>query len=245
MEKSIAFDIESKLIKHFYDEEGCDTIIDLGCWLGVLAYKTYNLIKPEKFILIDAIPLYLRMVRELFKKHNIEKNIYAFPMCVVHNPEKFNGYFNLDLNNTIHTSNVLPQRELMKDRIMVGIPTANVVNVSQAASILRPLITPKTHLKIDIDSMDAALVTELIKQNSAPVSLNFECGFGSTTEKLNFFKFIEFLRMHSKYKIPSIKEFNIEEYDMIDLFLNSKSYAIMNYKLVNKVITIQNVIQSF
>lgn len=228
LKHSPGFDAEATVIKHFYDVNGCDTLIDVGCWLGVLALKNYMLIQPKKMILVDAIPMYLRMCRELFKSHNLIENIWALPMCIVPEPEKFNDHFLIDLSNTVSTSNVLPKNDIMKDRIRVNIPTYKpAVTPQKAAEVLSTLITNKTYLKIDIDTIDYDLVMGLLKLVK-PTTMNFECMIYNDHLKSKFFKTVEFLKTNG-YALPDLTTLDLSKYDFIDLFVSNNEWAIMTY----------------
>jgi hypothetical protein len=206
--------------------------------LGVLAFKNYQKIKPNKMILIDAIPMYLRTCRELFAKSNMIDNIWALPLCIVNNPETFENYFKIDLSNTISTSNILDQpAQITKEKIKVYMPTAPAVSPNRAADIIGKLITARTYIKIDIDTMDYDLVCSLISSGNKPAAINFECPLWTDQYITKLHYTLEVLKDNG-YVIPDNIQEIISNSNMLDIFVSSESWAVMTYIIDNNYSTI-------
>lgn len=225
------FDQAVKIVQQLYHANNCDTLIDIGCWLGVLSLKFHNAVQPKKIILVDAVPLYLRMCRELFAEHKLLDNVWALPMCIVPDPSKYQNYFVTDLNRSMDTSNLLNQPVMMKDRIQVHVPTHKpAVTPYSAARVLSDLITPTTYVKIDIDGMDYAIVTHLV-QHSKPAVISFECLIYNDTFKTNFIKAMEKVQ-EAGYSTPDVQNLDISDAILLDLFVSKDSWAVMVYTRV-------------
>ena len=226
MERSIALEAETAIVKYFYELHNCDTLIDVGCWTGVLALKMHKIINPQRLIIVDAVPMYLRMCRELFKQHNIT-NVYAEELCIVRDPVQYPGYFKINLSDSINTSNVLEQHDQMRDKIVVQMPTVKAVTPQQGAKILGNMITDKTYFKLDIDSMDYAVLTEMLNAGIKPVAMNFECLLDTTARKNEFRRLLRLLNQNG-YFIPE-SDSVIEEFQMLDFFTSTRGWAAMTY----------------
>lgn len=226
MESSIALEAETAIVKYFYDLHNCNRLIDVGCWTGVLALKMHKLINPAEMILVDAVPMYLRMSRELFKAHKIN-NVYAEELCIVKDPKAFPGYFKINLSDSINTSNVLEQIDQMKDKIVVQMPTVPAVDVKTATGTLSKLITDQTYFKLDVDSMDYAVITELINSGVKPVAMNFECLIDTPARKNELRRVLKLLGL-AGYYIPE-SDYIIDNYQMLDFFTGNQGWAAMTY----------------
>jgi SAM-dependent methyltransferase len=98
---------EHRLSSEFFLNNNCETFIDVGCWTGVNAYFFCKEVKPKKTILIDAVPTYLKFAKDLFSKDASLNNIYFNELLILvrKDIESWPGYFVVDINNTLDTSN--------------------------------------------------------------------------------------------------------------------------------------------
>lgn len=227
LNRSPAFDVQTSILEEFFVNNNCSQLVDIGCWLGVLGYKLYEKIKPKNLILIDALPIYLSLTKDLFTEKYKDSDIILGEMCIHSEPDKFEHYFRLDIENTINTSNLLPKKNQLRKKIVVGVPTATAVTPSEAAYIFKYYLKKDAALKIDLDTMDYFLIRAMLERGFCPSVINFENlvlienGLNKFNNSLNLLK-------QFGYKVPEI-QIPSNQYAMYDFFTSKTDWKIMGY----------------
>ena len=242
MDVSVGFDAEAQAAKELYDEENCDVFVDLGSWLGVLSYKFKKTINPETLYILDAIPLYLRMTRNLFLREQIEENVFLGEMCVVTDPEKFNDRFEVNISDSIQTSTILPQPQL-KNKIIVSIPTAPAITPLTASNRLFSLYKNNGYLKLDIDGMDCSLVNAVLDLDTPPKVIHFEGLIDKDKRREEFRTTLKKLKEHG-FAVPDDTTVFESGYIMVVLMSSKSAWRLLTYTLDNNSIAYDTVISS-
>lgn len=232
---SPGFDEEVRLAKKLYELEECDTLIDLGCWLGVLGMKFKKVIKPNKLYLIDAIPLYLNVAQTLFKECYIDATFIE--MCIVPDPASFNRRFNVILNDSINTSSAVINKKYDPETIIVSLPTtSNIVDPMAAATALKLLCGEQGYLKMDIDGMDYTLIDAILASDFRPRVLHFEGLKYQFTDQLKLI--IQKIRA-AGYQLPPDDQILAPGTDMCCITCSANHWGIIYYKVINGIMTYQ------
>jgi hypothetical protein len=242
MSHSPGFDAEAQAAKELYDAENCDVLIDLGSWIGVLSYKFKKIVNPETLYILDAVPLYLRMTRNLFLREKIEGNVFLEEMCVVPDPEKFNNRFEINISDSIQTSTILPQPDL-KNKIIVSIPTTQAITPFNAGIKLSSLYKNSGYLKLDIDGMDCSLVNTILDLPIQPKVIHFEGLIDKDKRREEFKTTLKKLKEHG-FSVPNESTVFDSGFIMIVLISSKSQWRLLTYTLIDGMIIYDTVISS-
>jgi hypothetical protein len=242
MSFSPGFDAEAQAAKELYDAENCNVFVDLGSWLGVLSYKFKKTVNPETLYILDAVPLYLRMTRNLFLREKIEENVFLEEMCVVQNPEKFNNRFDINISDSIQTSTILPQPHL-KNKIIVSVPTTKSITPFNAGIKLASLYKNNGYLKLDIDGMDCALVNAILTLKTQPKVIHFEGLIDKDFRREEFRTTLKKLKEHG-FSVPDESTVFNSGFIMVVLISSKSAWRLLTYNLVDNMLIYNSVISS-
>lgn len=236
---SPGFDAEAQAAKELYDAENCEVFIDLGSWVGVLSYKFKKIVNPKTLYILDAVPLYLRMTRNLFLREKIEENVFLEEMCIVPNPEKFNNRFNINISDSIQTSTILPQPQL-KNKIIVSVPTTEAITPFNAGIKLSSLYKNNGYLKLDIDGMDCALVNAVLSLKMQPKVIHFEGLIDKDHRREEFRTTLKKLKENG-FSIPDDSIIFDSGFIMVVVITSKYNWRLLTYTMVNNNIVFNNV----
>ena len=239
---SPGFDAEAQAAKELYDAENCEVFIDLGSWVGVLSYKFKKIVNPKTLYILDAVPLYLRMTRNLFLREQIEDNVFLEEMCVVPNPEKFNNRFEINISDSIQTSTILPQPQL-KNKIIVSVPTTSAITMFSAGIRLSSLYKNNGYMKLDIDGMDCSLVNAILDLKTQPKVIHFEGLIDISIRREEFRLTLKKLKEQG-FSVPTDSLVFESDYVMVVLITSKSDWRLLTYTMFNDIIIYNNVISS-
>lgn len=193
---------ETLIIKEFYTANACNTFIDMGCWLGVLSARVKKYVDPSRLILIDAIPTYLHVAKQLLVQENFSSNVEIFEMSVIDTPT-FPKFMTVDLNNTMDSSSIkYAQPESDKT---INLPIANPKTCKDAAIEIFNLAPNSAYLKMDIDGVDYSFLQALLNINYFPSVIQFEAWLFHPDYLTNCISILEQFSAVG-YKVPSPDE---------------------------------------
>jgi len=219
---------EATLAAELYLEEGCDSLVDLGCWLGVLGLKLKQLLNPKRLYLLDALPLYLFIAQMLFTEQEALADVTFQEMYVLPDDAHQPRYFTVDFGNSIRTSTSL-KLSYDSTRVLALIPVGETVTTAEAIVKLRELCGAAGYLKIDIDGVDYALVNELLQTDFRPKVLHFEGLKHNPDFEYQLFETLESLR-RAGYLVPTTELIFEESRDMVCLMTSKNGWRLLSYK---------------
>jgi FkbM family methyltransferase len=189
---------EVETISEFYTNHGCNTFVDLGCWLGVLSAQVKKAVNPNKHIMIDAVPTYLYLAKSLLTTEQLDANIELIEMSII-DREEFPSHLTVNLDDTLNTSSI---RTTTKADITVNLPIANPKTCNDAAIEIFNLAPNSTYLKMDLDGVDYSFLKSLISLNYLPSVIHFEAWLMTPIE---FKECISILAQFEElgYKVPN------------------------------------------
>jgi FkbM family methyltransferase len=161
---------EVETIGEFYTSHGCNTFVDVGCWLGVLSAQVKKTVNPDKHIMIDAVPAYLYLAKDLLTREKLDANIDIVEMSII-DSEEFPTHLTVNLDNTADSSSF---RKTAGDGITVNIPIANPKTCNDAALEIFNLAPNSAYLKIDLDGIDYSFLESLLSISYLPSVIHFE-----------------------------------------------------------------------
>jgi FkbM family methyltransferase len=161
---------EVETIREFYTAHTCNTFVDIGCWLGVLSAQVKKIVNPDKHILIDAVPVYLYLAKELLTREQLDANIDIVEMSII-DSEEFPTHLTVNLDNTADSSSF---RKTAGNGVTVNIPIANPKTCNEAAVEIFNLAPNSTYLKMDLDGVDYSFLKSLINLSILPSVIHFE-----------------------------------------------------------------------
>jgi FkbM family methyltransferase len=189
---------EVETIGEFYTNHGCNTFVDVGCWLGVLSAQVKKAVNPNKHIMIDAVPAYLYLAKDLLTREQLDANIDIIEMSII-DREEFPSHLTVNLDNTLNSSSI---RTTTKADITVNIPIANPKTCNDAAVEIFNIAPNSTYLKIDLDGVDYSFLKSLLNVSYLPSVIHFEAWLMTPSE---FKECIAILAQFEAvgYKVPS------------------------------------------
>ena len=161
---------EVETIGEFYTAHGCNTFIDLGCWLGVLSAQVKKLVNPSNHIMIDSVPAYLYIAKNLLTREQLDANIDIVEMSII-DSENFPDHLTINLDNTLNTSSI---KTTTKADITFNIPISNPKTCNDAVLEIFNLAPNSAYLKIDLDSVDYSFLKSLLSLSYLPSVIHFE-----------------------------------------------------------------------
>jgi FkbM family methyltransferase len=189
---------EVKTIGEFYVDHGCNTFVDVGCWLGVLSAQVKKTVNPDKHIMVDAVPVYLYLAKDLLTREQLDANIDIMEMTIV-DSEEFPSHLTVNLDKTIDTSSI---RTTTKADITVNIPIANPKTCNDAALEIFSVAPNSAYLKMDLDGVDYAFLKSLLSISYLPSVIHFEAWLITPSQ---FKECVSILEQFASvgYKVPS------------------------------------------
>ncbi len=223
-EKLPTYKHHAEIAKSFYDEQGCTTVVDLGCWLGSLAYNLKKELNPEKLTIIDAVPTYLYMAKTLLIESGLHQNVELVEMTVADSPNENISHFIVNLDRTIESSSVLSR--LKSNTISFNLPVVRPTSASDAAVRLFELAGNNCYMKLDIDGMDYNLISEMGKINFFPRVMHFESFLFNKNDVTKCLSILDQLNQFG-FKTPRPSE--ILDKKIVDIIVSrSRSFVISN-----------------
>jgi hypothetical protein len=215
---------EAMIIKQFYNQNSCNTFIDMGCWLGILSSRVKRSVNPERIILVDAVPVYLHLAKQLLIEEDLSSNVEIIEMTVIDSLQ-FPKFITVDLDDTIRTSSIKNCQEQLN--ITVNLPIANPKTCKDAAIEIANLAPLGAYLKTDLDGVDYSFLQELLNINYLPNVVQFEAWLSSTD---NVKKCISILEQFAAvgYEVPSPDELTGSR--ISNIIISRQAYKI--YRLI-------------
>jgi hypothetical protein len=211
---------ETAIIKEFYTANSCNTFIDMGCWLGVLSASVKQAVDPNRIILIDAIPTYLYMAKQLLIQENLASGVDIIEMSVIDSLQ-FPKFITVDLEDTINTSSIKNCQN--QSNITVNLPIANPKTSKDAAIEIADLAPDNVYLKMDLDGVDYSFLQALLNICYFPSVIQFEAwmfdrNYGATC--------LSILEQFSAvgYKVPSPDE--LKRSRILNIIISKQAYKI-------------------
>jgi hypothetical protein len=150
-------------------------IVDFGCWAGLLASEVFDTgIQLKNYHLIDAIPMYIGMAKTVLDDRPVS---FQEALLV---PESFKG--SAPRSILIHPYDTLNSTSIYSDKFLsekiksigVTVPTAKSTLVDDFVINNPGLFDSDSYVKIDIDGVDLALVTSILKHGHMPGAIQLE-----------------------------------------------------------------------
>jgi FkbM family methyltransferase len=189
---------EVETIREFYTAHGCNTFVDIGCWLGILSAHVKKIVNPNKHILIDAVPVYLYLAKELLTREQLDANIDIVEMSII-DSNSFPSHLTIDLDKSGDTSSI---RTTTRADITVNLPIANPKTCNEAAVEIFNLAPNSAYLKMDLDGVDYSFLKSLLSLSILPSVIHFEAWLMKTSD---FKECVSILEQFSAvgYKVPN------------------------------------------
>ncbi len=222
-EKLPVYKYHAEVVKSFYQEQDCNTVVDLGCWLGAFAYNMKKELNPGKLTIIDAVPTYLYMAKQLLTKNNLQENVEVCEMTVADSPNDNITHFVVNLERTIETSSVLSK---VKDNtISFNLPVVRPTSSAQAAVKLFEIAGNNCYMKIDVDGMDYNLISEMGKINFFPRVMHFEAFLFN---KNDIMKCLNVLEQLSQFGFKTPKPSEVLDKRIADIIVSRNRYFVID-----------------
>jgi len=189
---------EVETIVEFYTAHGCNTFVDIGCWLGVLSAQVKKAVNPERHIMIDAVPAYLYLAKNLLTTEQLDANIDIIEMSIIDH-EDFPSHLTVNLDDTGNTSSI---RTTTKADITVNLPIANPKTCNDAVLEIFNLAPNSAYLKIDLDGVDYSLLKSLLSISYLPSVIHFEAWLWTPSQFKECIAVLEQLESVG-YKVPN------------------------------------------
>jgi hypothetical protein len=183
------------------------TLIDLGCWTGVLAAQVLERVLPRAYVGIDAGQWYVELAREFLPDWCQFRSFYLLPDSAVDLCRLDKLYFTLQ--DPLNTSGFYIRRVVPQERL-AAMPVGKAMRPVDFAGWLRHNHDlARLYLKIDIEGVDQDVVRALIRTEALPQVLHFEL-----LEKF-------------KHRWPVTRGLLAARYDFVDVALPLDSTAII------------------
>ena len=211
---------ETAIIKEFYTANSCNTFIDMGCWLGVLSASVKQAVNPNRIILIDAVPAYLYMAKQLLIQEKLSSSVEIIEMSIIDSLQ-FPTFITVDLEDTISTSSIKNCQD--QSNVTVNLPIANPKTSKDAAIEIAELASDNVYLKMDLDGVDYSLLQELLNIGYFPSVIQFEAwmfdrNYGTIC--------VSILEQFSAvgYKVPSLDQLRGSR--ILNIIISKQAYKI-------------------
>jgi hypothetical protein len=227
---------EHNLSKELYKHYNCNTYIDIGCWAGAEAYKFYKDVNPKKTILIDAVPSYLQLAKELFTRESCE-NVFANELLMLARTEleTWPGYFCVDIDATIDTSTVNGHEdsEWFDHVEPYKISTSlNIETMSKVPALFKEHInSSRCFLKTDLDGLDHQLLRWMFQEGVMPTVIKFEMFTVNPRWLLVCTEFLELCK-NAGYAVPPLNVWFNQNCSMSNFFISKDFWACDNHVTV-------------
>lgn len=173
------------------------TLIDLGCWTGVLGRQILDRVTPRLYVGIDAGIWYCEVAKEIMPPECKFRSFYVIPDSAVDLAHVDKIYFNPE--DPLNTSGFYTRRVIPQDKL-AAMPTGKTIRPIDFAHFLKSNYDLEDlYLKTDVEGVDQEIVQALIKSKTLPRVIHFEMlekfklRFWEDTRKLlkQHYKFIE------------------------------------------------------
>lgn len=148
------------------------TLVDLGCWTGVLASQVLECVTPKAYVGIDGGRWYVDLAREILPAWCQFRSFYLLPDSAVDLNRIDKLYFTLQ--DPLNTSGFYTRRAIDQDRL-AAMPVGKAMRaVDFAAWLAQNHDLASLYLKIDIEGVDQDVVRSLVRTETLPQVLHFE-----------------------------------------------------------------------
>jgi hypothetical protein len=148
------------------------TLVDVGCWTGVLGRLVLERVRPAGYLGIDAGRWYVDIAREVLPEWCRFRSFYIVPDSAVDLARIDKIYFTLE--DPLNTSGFYTRRVWPQDKL-AAMPVGKTMRPIDFAHYLRHnLDLEHLYLKTDIEGVDQELVQALIRDGTLPQVLHFE-----------------------------------------------------------------------
>lgn len=166
---------EAAYIKTTCERNNLDTVVDFGCWTGILASEVFNTgIKLEKYYCVDAVPYYIAQAKIILKNKPVTyETVTLLPPSYKSAPPQSMLVHPYD---TLNSSSLYSGYFLKEDvkKANVTVPLADSKPLTNYISERNELFRPNCYVKIDLDGIDLELVGAIIRQGLNPGAIHFE-----------------------------------------------------------------------
>lgn len=191
-------------IQKFYQDEGCQTALDLGCWTGVESFRTFANFNPSKLVMVDAVPLFLNNAKSLFESSSFNlDNIFVKDLCILNNDDKasFKDYILVDEKSSYSIAGIGTSARSPKIEDPVILSVGELATPSEAADNITSLNLENCFYKSTLMGADLALLSALLERRFHPNVIWLELKLKNESVALKLVNILGRLR-DVGYRIP-------------------------------------------
>jgi hypothetical protein len=148
------------------------TLIDLGCWTGVLGRQVLDRVKPKLYVGIDAGLWYCEIAKEIMPPECKFRSFYVLPASAVDLVNVDKIYFTVE--DPLNTSGFYTRRIIEQEKL-AAMPVGKTIRPVDFALYLKSNYDLENlYLKMDVEGVDQEIVQELIRTDTLPKVVHFE-----------------------------------------------------------------------